>query len=302
MAIPDKAITRGEQYLAVMAGQSGTLPDEPITRKEHYLAKAAGQEVETPEPITREEMYLNAIAEGGGGGGGVTVTPLSITENGTYTAPSGTAYSPVTVDVAGGITSELPSGYTQLRYVASSGTQIINTGVTPTLDTKVQAQFYKTATGGGYMFPTGCANPVIGVAASNTMSYTGGLCSFGNITDKTLSGPLACDIVPIYTVSKTEATGKTYEGYATTQVSINATSLGNVNPDTRIGIFGRYNGAKAERFSHIRLFREKIWDGETLLRDFVPAMENDTEEVGLYDIVNNVFYRNVGSGVLIGGV
>ena len=30
-----------------------------------------------------------------------TVTSLSVTQNGTYTAPSGTAYSPVTVDVAG---------------------------------------------------------------------------------------------------------------------------------------------------------------------------------------------------------
>lgn len=50
-------------------------------------------------PITREEMYLDAIARGEGGGGGVTVTPLSATENGTYTAPSGAAYSPVTVNV-----------------------------------------------------------------------------------------------------------------------------------------------------------------------------------------------------------
>lgn len=37
--------------------------------------------------------------QAGGGGGGVTVEPLSVTENGTYTAPSGKAYSPVTVDV-----------------------------------------------------------------------------------------------------------------------------------------------------------------------------------------------------------
>lgn len=35
----------------------------------------------------------------GGGGGDVTVEALNVTENGTYTAPSGTAYSPVTVDV-----------------------------------------------------------------------------------------------------------------------------------------------------------------------------------------------------------
>lgn len=33
------------------------------------------------------------------GGGGVDVTPLSVTENGTYTAPSGKAYSPVNVNV-----------------------------------------------------------------------------------------------------------------------------------------------------------------------------------------------------------
>lgn len=31
--------------------------------------------------------------------GDVTVRPLSIVENGTYTAPSGTAYTPVTVNV-----------------------------------------------------------------------------------------------------------------------------------------------------------------------------------------------------------
>ena len=36
------------------------------------------------------------------GSGGVTVEALSVTQNGTYTAPTGTAYSPVTVSVSGG--------------------------------------------------------------------------------------------------------------------------------------------------------------------------------------------------------
>lgn len=35
-------------------------------------------------------------------GGGLSVQPLSVTTNGTYTAPTGTAYSPVTVNVSGG--------------------------------------------------------------------------------------------------------------------------------------------------------------------------------------------------------
>ena len=45
---------------------------------------------------------IRAIAIGratGGGGSSVTVEALSATENKTYTAPSGKAYSPVTVNV-----------------------------------------------------------------------------------------------------------------------------------------------------------------------------------------------------------
>jgi len=42
----------------------------PITRKENFLARAAGENGLELEPVTREEYYLNKIAEGGGGGGG----------------------------------------------------------------------------------------------------------------------------------------------------------------------------------------------------------------------------------------
>ena len=40
-----------------------------------------------------------------GGGSNITVEPLSVTENGTYTAEEGTAYSPVTVNVPNSYTS-----------------------------------------------------------------------------------------------------------------------------------------------------------------------------------------------------
>lgn len=50
----------------------------PIPRKEKYLAKAAGMDVEIPKAITREEMYLEAIANGSGGGGGFTPTQAQL--------------------------------------------------------------------------------------------------------------------------------------------------------------------------------------------------------------------------------
>jgi hypothetical protein len=69
---------------------------EPITRREHFYA---GRENDLPEghqePETREEWFIKKYREAGD----VTVESLSITENGTYTAPSGKAYSPVSVNV-----------------------------------------------------------------------------------------------------------------------------------------------------------------------------------------------------------
>lgn len=70
---------------------------EPITRREHFYA---GRESELPaghqEPETREEWFIQKYR---GGGGDITVEKITITENGTTTAPSGKAYSPIHTNV-----------------------------------------------------------------------------------------------------------------------------------------------------------------------------------------------------------
>lgn len=89
-------ITREEMYLAAAAGQDVT-PPEPITRKEMFLAQLAGMEVDTPVAYTRSEMFLAAA---GVAANRAVISPLEITENGTYEAPEGVdGYSPVTVNV-----------------------------------------------------------------------------------------------------------------------------------------------------------------------------------------------------------
>ena len=45
------------------------------------------------------KTFEQATSGGGGGGSGITVEPVTITQNGTTTAPSGKAYSPITVNV-----------------------------------------------------------------------------------------------------------------------------------------------------------------------------------------------------------
>lgn len=65
-------------------------PLTPITREEKILA---GEDL---TPVTRREYFLKKYRHAGGD---VMVEGLSVTANGTYTAPEGKAYSPVEVAV-----------------------------------------------------------------------------------------------------------------------------------------------------------------------------------------------------------
>lgn len=56
-AIPEPE-TRKEQYLSRLCGADNIIPEKPITREEQYLASLCGEEVEMPEPETRLEQYM----------------------------------------------------------------------------------------------------------------------------------------------------------------------------------------------------------------------------------------------------
>ena len=65
------------------------MSNNPITREEMFLSAAAGNDVPLPEPITRTEKYLKAIADnasnntgsddGGSSGGGVLIVHADTT-------------------------------------------------------------------------------------------------------------------------------------------------------------------------------------------------------------------------------
>lgn len=126
---------------------------EPITRREHFYA---GRESELPEghqePETREEWFIQKYR---GGGGDVTVVPLSVTENGTY-SEEGKAYSPVNVNVP------LPTNAYLLKSVANLPQAIasFNDGeemVMPSLKVAIEPQ----QEGSGDPSPTN-VRPIIG--------------------------------------------------------------------------------------------------------------------------------------------
>ncbi len=68
----------------------------PTNREEMFIKRIYDKTQEIPEPVNRKEYFLKKAGEAGGD---VTVVPLSVTANGTY-SEAGKAYSPVKVNVA----------------------------------------------------------------------------------------------------------------------------------------------------------------------------------------------------------
>lgn len=68
----------------------------PETKTLKDLLKPTG--FDCPEEL-QDKTFAEATSGGGGGSSEITIEPITITQNGTTTAPSGKAYSPITVNV-----------------------------------------------------------------------------------------------------------------------------------------------------------------------------------------------------------
>lgn len=89
------------------------------------ILKATGYDC--PEGMLGK-TFSEATSGSGGGGSGITVEPITITQNGTTTAPSGKAYSPITVNVPKEVVLSvpvLPDGFTIEKNASQGGSLVI---------------------------------------------------------------------------------------------------------------------------------------------------------------------------------
>lgn len=190
--------------------------------------------------------------------------------------------------------------YTPLKYVKSTGAQAINTGVKPTLDTRLWVQGFYLQGNGSFYPLMGSSNPSCMVFGYAGVGGNTGFCSFGNQIDKTIPAYLPAGAeLPVITIAKNGAT-MSVEDVGAWSVSFTATAMSG-NANTEIYLFARGNSGTYERQCKGQIYRAKIYNGDDLIRDFVPAKRNADNEIGMYDMVNDVFYTNLTDTPLIGG-
>lgn len=183
----------------------------------------------------------------------------------------------------------LPDGYTQLEYIEGTGTQYINTGFKPNQDTRVVADL---------KFQIGSSNPVAFgaiVTSPSTIVFAlqavaaGYRNDYGPYVQVVKSGNIADRFIVDKNKNIQTLNGVAHDaGYTTFSVNY------------PIYLFARNYAGTADRFAPMTLYSCQIYDNGTLVRNFVPC-KNSNDAVGLYDLVNDVFYSNNGTGVFVAG-
>ena len=84
--------------------------------------------------------------------------------------------------------------------------------------------------------------------------------------------------------------------YGTTGIDITSKSE---NQDSSMILFGAPNNENTvDLFSayNMKVYRLKLYENNVLVREYVPCYRKTDNEIGLYELVNSVFYTNNGTG------
>ena len=178
----------------------------------------------------------------------------------------------------------------EISYIESTGTQYIDTGVYGSNTIDVEISISPSVSFSGWAWLLG------GMQSNVQRSYTLAIYSLNTTTVQRGTYVFHDD-------SYSFSIGQRYKlKLSGTQFTINDSVICNLSNQSfttpvTMYLFANDNqdaGGVASAYIPIRLYYCKIWDNGTLIRDFVPAVENG--HAGLYDRVNEQFYGNSGTG------
>lgn len=192
--------------------------------------------------------------------------------------------------------SKLPDGYTQAEYIESNGTQYVNTRFKPNQNTRVVLDFHNS---GDYSGMTTSLCPFFGARNGSTSAAfamwigTKSFPHYGNVSYNK-NGNFTTDINRRLVYDFDKNVVSIGEDFITC-----ATATFTTNYDLHLLAMHNY-GSIDSRHTTGKLYSCQIYDDDTLARYFVPVID-PSGVVGLYDLVDGLFYGNSGTGEFTAG-
>lgn len=185
--------------------------------------------------------------------------------------------------------SGLPSGYTQLEYIESTGTQYIDTNIIGNSNLRIEASMQMTeARTWRWLFGSRIRANQAAIGLETGGSTTALRGEYGNQTyPYDIDPTIILNINFNKNICNVNSISKTY-------------SVETFESNCNLIIFARTDNGTISSFSYAKLYYFKIYNDDILTRNFIPC-KNSSDEIGLYDVVSQSFFANSGTGVFVAG-
>ena len=183
----------------------------------------------------------------------------------------------------------LPANLTELYYIQSTGKQCINTGlVAADVDTRIEIEACFTPTSSSQRM--GAYNGIyFGISNNNMYTYGPGY-----------QTEIAPSTNNFDVISFSKSVSESNYDYSLTVNGVTQTSSStSTNSSTYyLYLFACDLGSNPTYYCTCKLKKAKIYQSDTLVRNFIPCM-NEDGKVGMYDTVSKTFFGSI-SGSFIG--
>lgn len=193
--------------------------------------------------------------------------------------------------------TRLPKEYQEVEYIESHGTEYIDTGVILTQSNKVvfNASFTQNTISAKGVFGSRVSANENNFAISYYEYSTNVSLAldFNNsgYTTYRLTRYLEFETIYQFIIDKNERAI-----YRNSALIDSNTTLCNDNINSGLNAYIFTTNGTSWSSMYGKLYSCKIYDNNVLVRDFVPCYRVSDNEIGLYDLVNGVFYTNQGTG------
>ena len=192
-----------------------------------------------------------------------------------------------------------PEGYIGLDFIESTGTQYVNTGVKCASNVAMQAKFYNARSASKHFMGarTAYQQNALGLSFQVESNSEGYCVAWGSKVVQKLLGR-----------SLTEGVGDrdfTFGGqYLIMDGHFSNSAIADQSFASDLDIYAftvNNGGTPHNQMSAIRIAGLKMYRNGSLVRDYIPVMPTNSLAPGLYDLQNDVFYGNVGTGQFLAG-
>ena len=197
----------------------------------------------------------------------------------------------ITGNIIDGGYSILPTGYQQVESIEANGTQYIDTEFVPNNNTGIEIKFSSKSYENDDLFVFG-GGVESGNQAFELYPWDGKFeFNYGDSVIFLGNNPGAGAVVTAYQsqmgIGYQIDGGETYSGAHPSQTFAAPYSL-------TIGALHREETLISK---NLTIYYCKIWDNNTLVRDYIPCIRTSDSKAGLFDLVTHQFFENKGSGI-----